>query len=78
VAQQEEDASEVDEAEVVERVALIPDDQAAEVAQPSEESFDLPAAAIAAERSAVLRPGFLPVAPVWRDHLDPELGQRGV
>ncbi len=43
-SEQDEDAAEVDEAEVVERVALVARGQAAEVAQPGEESLDLPAA----------------------------------
>ena len=61
--------------QVVERMALIADDQTAEVAEPGEEPLDLPAAAIAPERAAILRLGAHPPAAVGRDHLHPELRQ---
>ena len=65
----------MDEAEVVERMALVADDQAAEVAQPGEEPLDLPAAPVAAQRAAILGLGPLAVAPMRRDHLDAQLRQ---
>jgi hypothetical protein len=66
----------MDEAQEVERVALVTDDQPAVVAQPSEEPFDPPAALVPAQLSAVLGLGPLAVAPMRRDHLHPQLGQR--
>ena len=66
----------MDEAEVIERMALVADDQAAEVAQPGEESLHLPAAFVPAQRPAILRLGAFPAAPVRRDHLDPQLQER--
>jgi hypothetical protein len=44
----------VDEAQEVERVALVADDEAAEIAQPSEEAFDLPTPLVATQGTAVL------------------------
>jgi hypothetical protein len=46
-AEQDEDATELDKAKVVQRVALITHNEATEGAQPSEEAFDLPAAFVA-------------------------------
>jgi hypothetical protein len=60
----------VDETEVVERVALRADDESAEVAQPSKEPLDLPAAPEAAQLAAILRLRLLPVAAVWDDQRD--------
>jgi len=68
----------VDEAEVIERVALLADDEAtevAQVAQPGEEPLDLPAPPVAAQRAAVLGLGLGAVAPVWGNHLDAQLAQ---
>ena len=54
----------MDEAEVIERVALVADDQPTEVAQPGEEPLDLPTATEAAERPSirVSRRAFAPVS----------------
>lgn len=49
-------------------MTFIARDQASEVLQPREEAFDLPAAAIPAELSAILR--LAPAAAVGRDQLD--------
>lgn len=73
---QDEDATQVDEAEVVERVALIAYDQAAEVAQPREEALHLPIPLVAAQWATFLGLGAFPAAPVRRDHLDPQLHER--
>jgi hypothetical protein len=73
---QDEDAPELDEAEVVERVALVAHDQAPEVAQPGEEALDLPATSEAAQRTAILRLGACAAAPVRRDHLDAQRHER--
>jgi hypothetical protein len=75
LAQEDEDAAELDEAEVVERIAFVPHHEATEGAQPGEEPFDLPAAFVAPQWSAILRFGFLPVPAMWRDHLHTQLGQ---
>lgn len=52
--QQDADASELEEAEEVLGVSLVPSNQAAEVLKPGEQALDLPASAVAAERSTVL------------------------
>ena len=65
----------MDEAEVVERIALVADDESAEVAEPGEEALDFPASAIAPERAAILRLGTRAVAAMRCDHLDPKLRQ---
>jgi hypothetical protein len=52
-------------------VPLVARHQAPEVLQPREEAFDLPAAAIAAQLAAVLRPAAAAVGPVRRDQRDP-------
>jgi hypothetical protein len=70
VAQQDEDAAELNKAEVIEGLALVAHDEAAEIAQPSEEPLDLPTTFVATERSAVLRLGFLPIASMRRNYLD--------
>ncbi len=54
----------MDEAQVIERIALIADDQTAEVAQPGEEPLDFPPTAIAPERTAILGLGPRAVAAV--------------
>ena len=77
-AQQDEDAAELNEAEVVQGVTLLADDEPTEIAEPSEEAFDLPPAFVSTQRTAVLRFGLLPVAPVRRNHLDAQLGQLNV
>ena len=55
-------------------MVLITIDEAAEVLQPGEESFDFPAMAVTAQRAPVLcrRPGA--IIPVGRNHLDAPLG----
>ena len=78
---QDEDTTHVDEAQVVERMALLADDEAAKIAQPSKESLDLPAGARASERTAILSLGRHPPAVSTarrRDHLDAPPRQRPV
>ena len=65
----------MNEAQIIEGIALIADHEAAEGAQPGEEPFDLPAAAITAEGTTILRFGAHPPATMWRDHLHSELRQ---
>jgi hypothetical protein len=64
----------MDKAQIVEGMALVAYHQTAIVAEPREESFDLPAALVAAQRTAVLGLGAYPSAAVGCDHFDPELG----
>ena len=60
----------MDKAQVLERVAFKADDQAAEVTQPGEEPFDLPAAPRVAEWTTIVGLGTFAVAAVWGDQLD--------
>ena len=53
----------------------MPDQQAAKVLEPSEQAFDLPPAAIPAERPPVLRFGPAAMALVRSNHCDPLFGQ---
>jgi hypothetical protein len=53
----------------------VADDEAPEVAQPSEEPLDLPATLVAPERATVSRLGLLSVAAVWGDHFHAQLRQ---
>jgi hypothetical protein len=78
LAKQDEDAAQVDEAQVVERQALVADHQPTEVAEPSEESLDLPTALVAAQGPSILGLGPFPVAPVRGNHLDTQLHERFV
>jgi hypothetical protein len=71
--QQDADASELKEAEEVLGVALVAGDQAAEVLEPREETLDLPASAVTAERTTVLGLA-LSGAEVRSDQLDAALG----
>src|SRR5690348_8668509 len=68
----------MDKAQIIERMALVAHDQAAEVPEPSEQPFDLPAASVAAQRAAILGPGALTIASVGRDHLDSQGSERCV
>ncbi len=54
MAEQDDDTGELDEAEVVRRMVFPARDEAANVLQPREEALDLPPAAGAAQRAAVL------------------------
>jgi hypothetical protein len=65
----------MDETQVIERLALIADDQAAEVAEPGEEPFDFPATAIASEWTAILGLWAHPSPAMGRNHLDAPGGQ---
>lgn len=68
----------MDEAEVIERVALIAHDEPAEVAQPGEDPLNFPAAPIASERATILGLGTHPLAAMGRDHLDAPPRQRPI
>ncbi len=62
----------MDEAEVVERMALVAHHQSPEVAEPREAPLHLPAALVASERTAILGLGAFPVPPMRGNHLDAE------
>ena len=68
----------MDKAEKVERVALVADDEPAEVAEPGEEAFNLPAALPAPQRAPTLGFGPGTAASMRRDHLDAQLRQGGI
>jgi hypothetical protein len=78
LTEQDKDTAEEDKAEIVERMALVPNDEATEVAQPGEEPFNLPTALEATEWSAILGLWFLSVAAMRRNHLHPQPGQLSV
>ena len=59
-------------------MALVADDQAPKVTQPGEESLDVPAALVLAQRTTALRLGVCPLAPVGRNHLRAQLRERFV
>ena len=90
LAQQDEDAGELDEAELdeaeldeaeldemVEGMAFIAHDEPTEIAQPGKESLDLPPPAVASERATLLRP-LRPSPPMWRNQLHASPGQFGI
>jgi hypothetical protein len=54
---------------------LISDDQPLEGSEPGDSSLDLPAAPIAAKRSAILETGALPISPVGADQFDSPLAE---
>jgi hypothetical protein len=64
------------EPKVIECTALVLDHQTAEVAEPGEEALDLPTAAIASEGTAILGLRVNSSAPMRRNHLDAQVGQR--
>src|SRR5262249_29203954 len=68
----------MDEAQVVECVALVAHDQPTEIAQPGDEALHLPAAAKAAQRTTLLRLGACAAPSVGRDHLHAQLPQGGI
>ena len=65
----------MDEAKVIERVALIAHDEPPEIAEPSEEPLDLPPSAIAPEWTPILRLGTHPPAAMGRGHRDAPVRQ---
>ena len=76
LSKQDEDTTELNEAEVVEGRALIAHHEPTEIAEPGEKSLDFPAAFVATKWSAILGLGLLSVAAVRSDHLDTKLGER--
>ena len=78
LAEQDEDAAEVDEAEVVGGMIFIPDHEAPEVAQPGEEPLDLPPPLGAAQGAAILRFRFGAIAPMRSNHVNAQLAEASV
>ena len=70
---EDEEASELDEAKKVFNVIFPSRDQSAVVLHPGKDPFDLPAATVAAQWASILR--LLPaIASIRRDHLDAIFG----
>jgi len=69
--QQDAEASELNEAEEVDRVPFPTIGEAPVVEQPCEQAFDLPALHVVAQRPPVLRPGPGATRAMRRDQLDP-------
>jgi hypothetical protein len=65
----------MDEAQVIERMPLITDDQTPKIAQPGEKAFNLPTPPIASEWTPILRSGTDTSAAMGRDHLDAQVSQ---
>src|SRR5262245_13012575 len=72
---QDNEASELYEAEEVLRVVFPTDEDAALPLNPSKEALHEPASHIAAQPSPILRGRLASVAAMWRDHLDAVLAQ---
>src|SRR2546426_5024592 len=72
--QQDDDATELDEAQEVGNFVFVTSNQSAEVLKPSEQALDFPAAAIAPQRTAVLGLHSA-IAPLTGDQLDAVLGK---
>ncbi len=70
LAQQDDEAGKLHEAEIVGGMIFIADDQPPEVTQPGEEPLDLPPPLAPAERAAILGGRFLAVAAVRSNHGD--------
>jgi hypothetical protein len=75
---QQLDAAELEEAEEVVGIALIPHDQPPEVAQMCEQALNLPAPSVAPELPAVLRLKLLTVAAMRRNQLNAKFCEFGV
>ena len=68
----------MNQGEEVVGVPFVSDKQAAEVAEPGKEPFDLPAATVAAQLAAILGGRADPAALVGSDQLDAKGGKRRV
>ena len=66
------------ETQVVQGVALVPDDNTPEILQPGEETFHFQSPPVAAQRTAILGLGTRPAPTVGRDHLNAQLQERRV
>ena len=78
LAQQDDEAGELHEAEIVGGMIFIADDQPPKVAQPGEEPLHLPPPLVAAQRAPILSGRFFAIAAVRGNHLDPQLAEASV
>ena len=60
----------MEEGVIAQQGAVVADDQATEISQPSKGAFDFPSFPVASQRSAILCRRFAPVAAVRTDQLD--------
>jgi hypothetical protein len=67
--QEDDCAGELDHGEKISLVIFPPHHDAAKIMEPSEQALNLPAAAVATQRAAVLGDGLAAVPTVWRDQL---------
>lgn len=74
MSEENQDAGELEEAEIVLDPVFVAHGDSAELREPSEETFDLPAALVAAERATILRTS-IPCA-IRRNHLNPIVAQQ--
>lgn len=77
-SEQNKHATEVDETQEICDVILVSHHQSAEVVQPGEEPFNLPASTIASQRPAVLSRAATTVTAMRRDQLNALVGELGV
>src|SRR3954471_326754 len=74
MSQEDHKAGEVDEAQIVLRVILITNDQAAKVEQPGEKAFNFPTTLEATQAATILSDSVRPPSlPVWGNHFGAEL-----
>ncbi len=73
--EQENDATELHEAQVVHRMTLVAHHQSSEVAQLGAQALDLPTPSIASQLTPILSAWLASVAPMGGNHLDPASGQ---
>src|ERR1051325_508748 len=70
---QDNNAAEQNEGFEVVAVVLVANHKPTKVLQPGEQPLDFPASPVAPQWPSVLR--LVPVLPIWRNHLDPSLGE---
>jgi hypothetical protein len=68
----------MNEAQVIERMTLITDNEPPEVAEPGEEPFDFPAALVPTQGATILGRRPRAVATMRRNHLNAQVGQRRI
>lgn len=78
LAEQDQDAAEVNETQVIERVALVANYQPEEVAKPGDEPFDLPATFVPPQETAILGLSPCAASSMGSNHLDAQLDKRRV
>lgn len=65
----------MNETQIIERVPLIPYDQAPKISQPGEQTLNFPSPPVPAQRAAILGLGTDAIAAMGRDHLDAQLAK---